>query len=794
MGIITRFFKRPKKPHAKARWVNTRLEYADGRVIKEEGFWYTGPWTKAGAANSRSNNWGIYNDGSESASTLIGSLNVNPAKGDLDNDTIYLFRIAIEEDGGGSLMNFSPQLTYNHNGGGDTDVNATSSVIRSAGSGSGLTDGGDTTDRITSGDFTFDPTNEGQDEIDGVAGGNTADLSNTGAEFVWAFTIRDVDVADDDTIVLNVYMSTGGPALDNYDHTLPTITIEKDAGVTVGITTVLATAAVGAVQALFSILLSTVLATAAVGSVTNSVSVALTGVGGTSAVGSVGVTKSGSVALTGVAGTAAVGTVGNGTSVALTSADGGSDTLDLQIGDGLDDVQHNGSHSFNTGDTALIVGSISSGSEVGMRFVTTIPQGATVTAAFLKATPRATRAGTLLSKVFLHDADASARFANDGEWDAAVPSGLTSGSVDWDISGVTIDVEEQSPSLVALVQSVVDRAGFGGVLHFIWRNDASSDWHQYRSYDDIPGSAPELHVEFSTATTAAVGSVGPVNTQDITGEEATSAVGSVSAGGDVEQALTGVAGTSAVGSVSFTESGSVGLTGVAGTSAVDDVAPGTSSPLTGEEAAGAVGSVDNETKPALSGEGGTGAVGSVDNETEVPLTGVGATAAVGSVSVEGEAGAVLTGVGATAEVGSVSFTESGSVGLTGVGGTSAEGDVGASNTQDLSGEEATAVEGSVSPALSVPITGEEATSAEGDVGVQVSRAITGEEATAAVGNVSFTEAGSVALTGVGATAAVGNVKAADVGEPMTAIPSISPTLTAKPSIEPVMTATPELEP
>ncbi|MEE9499597.1 MAG: hypothetical protein V3V24_09690 [Nitrospinaceae bacterium] len=789
------FSKRPKKPHAKARWVNTRIESIDGRVIQEEGYWYSGPWIKAGAANSRSNNWGLYNDGSESASTLIGSLNTNPAKGDLVNDTIYLFRIAIEEDGGGSLMNFSPQLTYNHNGGGDTEVNATSSVIRSAGSGSGLTDGGDTTDRITSGDFTFDPTNEGQDEINGSAGGNTADLSNTGAEFVWAFTIRDVDVADDDTIVLNVYMSTGGSPLDNYDHTLPTITVEKAVDITVGITTVLATAAVGTVQALFSLLLSTVLATAAVGSVTNSVSVALTGVEATAAVGSVGVTKSGSVGITTVVATSAVDSVSNGTSVALTSAGGaGGGTLDLKIQANVDDGSWDGT-TFNT--AAVVFGDV-----FGTDFHSflwwdnvTIPPGATITLAEVRFTPDASRSGTPVNlDIYMEDVADAVAPTSGAEFDALA---LTS-AVAWSgLPAWVADVPETSDPFTSLVQGIVNKGGWasGQAMQVVVKEDGTSGGRR-QAYSGIHADASVLHIEFSAgaAPTGEVGSVDNETEVDLSGEEATSAVGSVSAGGDVEAELTGVEGTSAVGNVSFTESGSVGLTGVAGTSAVDDVAPGTSLPITGEEATSAVGSVDNEANPTLSGEEATGAVGSVDNETEIPLSGEEATSTVGSVSVAGVAGATLSGVGATAAVGNVSFTESGSVGLTGVAGASAEGDTGVSNAQDVTGEEAAAAEGSVSPVPSAPITGEEATGIGGDVGVEVSVPLFGVEGTAAAGNVSFTESGSVGLTGVATTAAVGNVGLADVGQPMTATPLISPAMSATPSIVPVMTATPNLEP
>ena len=797
-----RFSRKPKKSSARARWINTRLEYSpDGRLLHRDGFWHKGPVLDAGGAQSRGGSWRFSDDGTETGAVLLGTVNTNPAKGDLVNGTVYHLRFGIEEAAGGGLMNFSPQLQYNKNSGGWVDVNGSSSNIQSAAG--GLVDGEDTVARsgVSQGEYTEDTTNEGADEVDGIAGGNTADLSNTGAEFVWSFQIIDADVADDDTIEIRPIMAQGGADLDFYDQSWPTVTVEKDAGVTVGITNVLATAAVGAVQALFSLLLSTVLATAAVGSVSPGVSVALTGVGGTSAVGNVGITKSGTVALTGVGATAAEGTVGNGTSVALTSADG-SETLDLQVGADLDDVviRTTTAGYFNNLDyqRAGDLGGASTGFIGIMRFTgVAIPPGSTIISARLEQIARSTQSGTVCRTVIdCEAADDAARIVSHADYTGR---SWTSGT-SWNVPALTADENFTSLDFSGALQAVIDRVGFdsGNAVNVRWGDSGElSDDSAYRegkSHNLAPAEAAILHVEFASTTTAAVGSVGPVNTQDITGEEATAAVGNVSAGGDVEQALTGVEATAAVGNVGFTESGSVGLTGVAGTSAVGDIAPDTSLALTGVEGASAVGSVGSETSPALSGETGTSAVGSVDNETEVPLTGVEATAAVGSVSVEGEAGAVLTGVGATAAVGNVGITKSGTVALTGVEATAAVGGVGVINDQELSGVDATAAVGSVSNSVSVALTGVGGTSAVGSVGVQASIPLSGVEATAAVGNVSFTKSGSVALTGVVAVAAVGSVKAADVGQPMTATPSISPVLTATPGIQPVMTATPKLEP
>ena len=836
-----RFSKKPKKSSARERWINTRLEYGpDGRLLHRDGFWHRGPVLEAGGAQSRGGSWRFSDDGTETGAVLLGTVNTNPAKGDLVNGTVYHIRFGIEEAAGGSLMNFSPQLQYNKNSGGWVNVDGSSSNIQSAAG--GLVDGEDTVARsgVSQGEYTEDTTNEGADEVDGIAGGNTADLSNTGAEFVWSFQIIDADVTDADTIEVRPIMANGGADLDFYDQGWPTITVDKDASVTVGITNVLATAAVGTVQALFSLLLSTVLATSAVGSVSPGVTVALTGVGGTAAVGDVGVTKSGTVALTGVGGTAAVGSVGNGTSVALTSADGG--------GGGGAPVLETYTEQGSTTASASLVLTKPSGVVSGDLLIlicmneddTSIDQFTDNHAGWTFLLNTGNSSSACHTGVFWRISDGtegaseSVTAQSSDQWmgfylrvsgahattpiDSSLPGVSTGNASNHPVLGVTTSVDD-----CLIFCALVFDGGDGFPFSVI-----GSGWTKVDDFqtgvsptDDVSGvfgkkdlptagasgtvtiacSLPDGAAWFQVAiapsgggVAAAVGSVGPANTQDITGEEATAAVGNVSAGGDVEVELSGVEATSAVGNVGFTKSGSVGLTGVAGTSAVGDVAPDTSLALTGEQATSAVGSVGNETSAALSGEEATSAVGSVDNETDVPLTGVGGAAAVGSVSVEGEAGAVLTGVGSAAAVGSVGVTKSGTVALTGVEATAAVGDVGISNDQELSGEGATAAVGSVNNSVSVALTGVGGTSAVGNVGVQISLPLTGVEATAAVGNVSFTKSGSVALTGVVAVAAVGSVKAADVGQPMTASPSISPVLTATPGIQPVMTATPKLEP
>lgn len=212
------------------RFITTRAEYdlRDGKYVlaSREGYWYEGPVALAASApNWVISNWGFFEDGTESGATQIGSTNTNPTKGDIDVDTIFLFRADIEEDSGNTSKNTTGQLQYSLNGGTATDVTATSLVVRMAGTGSGLTDTGDTASARLGGTYTYDSTNEGQCEVDGLAGGGTADLASTGCEFVWAVTVRSADVSEDDAIVLSFVPNAVTDDTTPTFPTWPTITV-----------------------------------------------------------------------------------------------------------------------------------------------------------------------------------------------------------------------------------------------------------------------------------------------------------------------------------------------------------------------------------------------------------------------------------------------------------------------------------------------------------------------------------------------------------------------------------------
>lgn len=134
------------------RWINTLVIYGpDGSIVRREGYWYDGPLALAfpPMAAFDQDSYAFYEDGTESGSTIIGSVNTQQT---LTVGTNYQCRLLIQETGGASGNLMTPEWEYNHAGGGWTNVTTSSSVIRAVDS-VNLTNGEDTTQRIGSGTF-----------------------------------------------------------------------------------------------------------------------------------------------------------------------------------------------------------------------------------------------------------------------------------------------------------------------------------------------------------------------------------------------------------------------------------------------------------------------------------------------------------------------------------------------------------------------------------------------------------------------------------------------------------------
>ena len=189
-------------------------------------------------------------------------------------------------------------------------------------------------------------------------------------------------------------------------------------------------------------------------------------------------------------------------------------TLDLQVGASSDDCLkyfQSGSPQFNlvaSQDTAGYYNATYSKYGCGMRFLNvTIPQGATITAAYLTFNCQAVWSGTVVrTRVKGEAIDNAATFSTLADFDART---RTSASVDWDaIAAWAVDTNYNSIDIKTIIQEIVNRAGWasGNALVLFWDDfDDRSDHNANairagKDYDISPTYAPKLHIEYSAVT------------------------------------------------------------------------------------------------------------------------------------------------------------------------------------------------------------------------------------------------------------------------------------------------------
>ncbi len=179
-------------------------------------------------------------------------------------------------------------------------------------------------------------------------------------------------------------------------------------------------------------------------------------------------------------------------------------TVNLQVGASLDDVHHFGSDVNRT--TPIFRGGKFDASviqDASARFTSVaIGQADTIDSATMVLTPRAPLSATTVNtNIQADDADDSGQIADKTDWDSRV---MTTALAAWDSIGTwATDVEETSPSIVSVIQEIVDRGSWasGNALQLFWLNDGSSDsaYRSAKSYDHDTAKAPKLDIDFTAA-------------------------------------------------------------------------------------------------------------------------------------------------------------------------------------------------------------------------------------------------------------------------------------------------------
>ncbi len=184
-------------------------------------------------------------------------------------------------------------------------------------------------------------------------------------------------------------------------------------------------------------------------------------------------------------------------------------TVDEQVGASGDDILHNlagAGHVINL--TALIVrvGNLNAsnpGYSLYSRFTTVaIGQGDTIDVAYLTFNPFSTQSGTTCNAdVQADDSDDAVAPTDDTEFDAVTK---TTAKVAWDsIPTWTIDTPINTPSIVTVIQEVVDRGSWASgnamalMLHDEDKTSSSGAYRDSDSYDSDASLAPKLHIEYT---------------------------------------------------------------------------------------------------------------------------------------------------------------------------------------------------------------------------------------------------------------------------------------------------------
>jgi hypothetical protein len=188
-------------------------------------------------------------------------------------------------------------------------------------------------------------------------------------------------------------------------------------------------------------------------------------------------------------------------------------TVDKAVAVGADDGHIDDGAFFSTSTSmwAGLYADETRGEFMWMRFATLgIPTGASITAAYitLRFETHPTTdppTGDSVGAWWAHDADDPAAFTSITDWNNRVK---TTNTVGWTLDNVWAnDTAQQTPSLTAIIQELVD--SFGGIEACIlfWEpstTPADGDEWQFEAFDGAGTNQAVLHVEYTTGAAAPV--------------------------------------------------------------------------------------------------------------------------------------------------------------------------------------------------------------------------------------------------------------------------------------------------
>jgi len=176
----------------------------------------------------------------------------------------------------------------------------------------------------------------------------------------------------------------------------------------------------------------------------------------------------------------------------------GSDEVEVRIASGNDDAEQreNGTIYFNSSDIELVDEGDTENQTVGLRFNgIQIPQGATITNAYIEFETDETSSGSASLQITAQNIDNAPAFANVTR--NISNRAVVSANVAWNDVSVwnVINGKHQTPNLSPVIQSVINRNGWvsGNAMVFIITGTGK---RTAESYEGERQAAPLLHVEY----------------------------------------------------------------------------------------------------------------------------------------------------------------------------------------------------------------------------------------------------------------------------------------------------------
>ncbi len=196
----------------------------------------------------------------------------------------------------------------------------------------------------------------------------------------------------------------------------------------------------------------------------------------------------------------------NGSVVTINQSTGGGGSnptpgnIDKRIASSMDDVeQHSdGSMYTNSSDLELVADGTRGNQTIGLRFTNIdIPQGATITNAYIQFTTDETNSGTTNLTIKGDDSNSAASFTtatNNVSGRAKTAASASWNPTSWSSVGQAGSAQ-RTPELKAIVQEIINRSGWSAGNHLAFIITGTGE-RTAEAYDGVPSQAPLLHIEF----------------------------------------------------------------------------------------------------------------------------------------------------------------------------------------------------------------------------------------------------------------------------------------------------------